>query len=255
MVFHICAFLFLGMILGSFATAVAHREMQGAAWWVFNPNMSEARSQCPQCHHNLKILDLIPVLSWLFSRGRCRYCQSPIPKFYIIIELVSSIACLLVFVFMGLSLESFLVSLSIPFLIALTVIDIKQKILPDRLVIILGVLGCLVLASKQINGLDSTLIWEHALGGLIFPGLLWLLGAFMSYALKRKTLGLGDVKFFAVAGLWLGLSLLPYFMIISGLFGIVLGLLWRFYHKDPIFPFGPALVLSFSCVLLWQGFL
>ena len=71
----------------------------------------------------------------------------------------------------------------------------------------------------------------------------------MSFILKRDSLGFGDVKFFIMAGLWLGLSYLPYFLMLSGVFGVLFGFAWQYIKKEKLFPFGPALILSFVFIL------
>src|SRR5690606_8342699 len=101
---------------------------------------------------------------------------------------------------------------------------------------------------------EGSFLFIDKLGGaLVFAFVIWITGKLMTTILKKEALGFGDVKFFGMAGLWLGLSWLPIFMILSGLSGIIWGTGWRVVTRDPVFPFGPALILSFYSCLLLQG--
>ena len=90
-------------------------------------------------------------------------------------------------------------------------------------------------------------------GMTVFAGVAWLMGAVVGFLKRREALGMGDVKFFAMAGLWLGLTYLPYFLIFSGIIGIISGVYYKFALKKELFPFGPALILTLYFGLLLQG--
>lgn len=103
---------------------------------------------------------------------------------------------------------------------------------------------------SHFDGGYSAQIIEYIGGGALYAAFVFLLGAIMEKTLGRRALGMGDVKFFGVAGLWLGLSNLAIFCIFSGVFGVILGLFWKKMTKEDRFPFGPALILSFFVLLL-----
>jgi len=90
----------MGAILGSFTTAVIHRAKSNQSY-ISNGNKA-ARSKCVSCGHQLGWKNLMPVLSWVFQKGKCKYCQVKISKFYPIIEIISIIWALLIFKFVGL---------------------------------------------------------------------------------------------------------------------------------------------------------
>ena len=91
-------FFILGVNLGSFSSAVFYRACRGESW-IFGRNRREAaRSECPQCGHRLGVLDLLPLFSWLFLRGRCRYCRAQIGWVYPLLELISGAALVVYFV-------------------------------------------------------------------------------------------------------------------------------------------------------------
>lgn len=237
----------LGLCLGSFATALIARIPEGRSW--IGSSRGAARSACPQCGHKLGVLDLIPLFSWLYLRGRCRYCRQKIGARYPATECLALLMCVAIYAAYGWSAPGVILLLAVPFLVAMLVIDLDHMILPDQLQIILFVLGLAFIYT--LGGFDAM---PGALAGaLIYGGLAFLLAQGGALILKRDALGMGDVKFFAVAGLWLGWPLLPAFLMIAGLAGVTLGLVWKFVVKSPRFPFGPALIFSLFILLLQRA--
>ena len=112
----VCVFL-LGLVLGSFTTAVAHRVNNGESW-IFNAEGSFARSKCVSCHQNLTSLDLVPLFSWLFLKGRCRYCHNKIFWLYPLTELISGVISLILYFLLGFNWVLLIVLCVQPFLLA-----------------------------------------------------------------------------------------------------------------------------------------
>ena len=245
-------FALLGLIMGSFSSAMIHRLPSGVG--VFSPGQ---RSACPYCNHTLGVRDLIPLFSWLFSRGRCRYCSASIPALYPFLELSAALLAISIFIFCPAKdmMQSFIVLAMLPFLLALLMIDIRHKTLPNILVAIIFMLGLTSLAYQVYlePGTMKGRIVEHLGGALVYMTLAWLLAAGMTKILKKQALGMGDVKFFAVAGLWLGLGDLGIFCILGGIFGVLFGVAWQKIKNEALFPFGPALIVSFFILLLMGG--
>ena len=242
------AFAVLGLAFGSFASALIHRIPAGQSVWN-----AKDRSACPHCGQTLKVRDLIPVFSWLIAKGRCRYCGAKLSALYPLLEMTACILALVVlFLYQGSGLaEQVVVVFTIPFLLSLFVIDFQHKILPNALVLILAVLGVMRLATVLVADMDAgkMLAFESGLGTFVFGLTAWLMAFLMEKILKKPALGMGDVKFFAVVGLWLGISDLAAFCILSGILGVILGLIWQKVRKEAAFPFGPALVASFFTLL------
>ena len=236
-----------GLVLGSFATAVTYRVPRGQSW-IASKGKAE-HSGCPSCGHRLSIPDLIPLLSWMALRGRCRYCRAAIGWRYPAIELGTMILCLVFYAAFGWTGQGIVAMLAAPFLMALVAIDLEHYILPDQINAILGVLGLgYVLALAGPDADEFILSFGSA---LLYAGLAFATSWIMGKILKKEAMGFGDVKFFAVAGLWLGLGLLPTFLTGAGLAGVILGVLWKFYVGQERFPFGPALILSFVLCLVF----
>lgn len=240
---------FLGLILGSFSTALIYRVPRGISW-VFDRQIESARSACPSCRSLLGFPDLVPVFSWLFLKGRCRRCGVSIGAVYPMSEAASLLGCFGIFMAFGLNGSSILMMLAVPFLVALFVIDLRHMILPNQLVAILGILG-LVHAGwlgMEAGSIDALLARLISAG--LYLALSWSLRMLMTFFLRREAMGLGDVKFFGAAGAWIGIEALPLFLVSSGFFGLLVGLYWKYGKKEKIFPFGPALILALYAVLI-----
>ena len=250
----------LGLCLGSLATAMAYRLPRGISM------ITQDRSHCPHCNRTLTFLDLFPILSWLFLRGRCRGCRQPYGRRYLGIEVTTLALCLAFYAVMpaGAPLVAFYLTAAV--LVAHVAIDFEWQLLLDKLNLALAALAVLAIAmlcnvlpldkgvadSEQALRLLSLSAAGALVYGLLSAGLRFVAGRIMG----REPMGLGDVKFFAAAGMWLGpdVTILANFMMASGLTGIALGLFWRWRYGAAAFPFGPALIAAFVVfLLLGQG--
>jgi leader peptidase (prepilin peptidase)/N-methyltransferase len=125
--------------MGSFATAVISRTISGQSW-IKSGKGGAARSECPKCSHELRASDLIPVLSFLLQRGRCRYCRAQISAFYPVIELLS-ITLSLVFLFVfGVTALSFLLIAIMPFVLAQVIVYYRKKLVSMQLLLTICIL-------------------------------------------------------------------------------------------------------------------
>ncbi len=248
----------LGLVFGSFATALAYRIPSGQPW-AFKAKKTEGvpRSACTNCGVTLKARNLIPLLSWLAQKGRCSACGKPISWTYPATELACACACYGLFLSWGSSVPTLPVLMTVPFLAALIVIDFRYFMLPDILNILLAALWLVFIVILAISEgrweAVSPVFLSGVSGAALFGFLSWSIGAVMKKILHREALGFGDVKFFAVAGLWLGTGALPFFLILSGFFGVILGGIYRLVTKEAYFPFGPALIVAFYVLLLAKG--
>lgn len=246
-----------GLIFGSFASALTYRVPRNLPWATKGGDSEGKhglRSACPSCKTLLSAKDLVPVLSWLFSRGKCRHCAESVSVVYPLCEFLTFAGCIGIYAVYGMTWFSIPFFLLIPFLVALTMIDLEHMILPNQLVIIVFALGGGVLSMKLMNAeilLDVAALYLG--GALVFGLFAWLLSIVMKKVLKKDALGMGDVKFFTVTGLWLGVPALGSFCIGAGIIGVILGVVWQKTTGKPVFPFGPALILSFYILLLLQG--
>ncbi|EKV02576.1 prepilin peptidase [Leptothoe sp. ISB3NOV94-8A] len=234
----------LGASIGSFLNVVIYRLPAGIS--LLSPP-----SRCPRCFTRLKLYDNVPVVGWLWLRGRCRYCRASIPMRYPLVELVSGLLYIALFLRFGWNLETPIYWGLTTWLVALTLIDIDTLTLPNALTmsgVCLGWLAQVLLATGQTpeQTVASALVASvgaSILGLWLFDGIS-LLGA---VAVGKTVMGGGDGKLAAMLGAWLGWQglllsmLLASFMgAMSGGLGIALGVLDR---RQPI-PFGPFLAFG-----------
>lgn len=249
----------LSLSLGSFATALVWRVPRGIPWtfakWRREGHTFE-RSSCPSCGAVLKILDLVPFLSWIFLRGKCRYCNAAISWRYPLIEVSVLVGSLGAYASWGFTPEVFVIMAALPFLVALMAIDLDHMVLPDQLVFPLFLMGLIFFFYSEgyrisLSDFTTGALPRSLAGAAVFAGIAWLTGFILSRILKADVLGMGDIKFFGAAGVWLGIELLPEFFICSGFLGIVFGTLWQMKTGRRLFPFGPAIILAlYICSIL-----
>lgn len=220
-----------GLCFGSFVTLVSYRLPLGEDI-VVKP------SRCTNCQTKLGFLDLWPVFSWLLSNGKCRHCKVAVSVRYPMIELAVGGMFLWLYMQYGFGAQFYMLAALWVALMIMIVIDFEHYIIPDELHYVLVPLG-LTYQFWLGNSAESIV-----LGFLTGMGLGLSLHFGYRFLRRREGLGFGDVKFFALSGLWLGLEQFIPFLFYGGLFGVALGLFWRALGRGAIFPFGPALGLS-----------
>jgi leader peptidase (prepilin peptidase)/N-methyltransferase len=237
----------VGACVGSFLATLALRTPEGWAgmWW--------GRSRCPACRAELRARDLVPLLSWLALRGRCRYCGASLGAWYPAVELAAAFAGGLPFLLLP-GPEAVLAALLGWWLLALATIDLVAWILPDALTLPLVLLGLAFAAwgGPAAGPVPVTSPAGSALGAL-FGYLVLAALAFTYQRLRgREGLGLGDAKLLAAAGAWLGAERLPLVVLAAALVGLAMALVAQRgeLKAETALPFGPALALAF-----WGGFL
>lgn len=252
-----CVF-FIGLCLGSFATALAWRLPRDISV-MRDADGSPARSRCGRCKTVLTPLDLIPLISWVRTRGKCRHCGQTVSWVYPAIELACALFCVAAALRFGFSPTLLMMMAAAPLLVALIDIDFKFQIIPDVINIALAaiaVIGILVIVTAGDLSFVS-IAGRMATGCIVYGGgflfFRWLGGKIF----KREAMGLGDVKFMAAAGLWMNVSVeqFQYFLLIAGSSGVLLGLYLKFVCRqaEPELPFGPSLVIAFCVSLFWHG--
>lgn len=237
----VVAFLF-GLIIGSFLNVCIYRIPR-------KESIAFPSSHCTSCHTPLKTRDLFPIISFIVRKGRCGYCKTKISFRYPLIEFLTGLLFYMIFRITGISYELGFYLFYVSLLLVIGWIDYDHQIIPDSLVITMGLGG---LGYRFISSfLNFT--WEPWLeGGL---GIVLGGGFFLLLALLSKGgIGGGDIKLMAVLGLWLGyrniLAALFFTFLIGGLFSVFLLLLKKKRRKDRI-PFGPFLCLGGGIGFLW----
>jgi leader peptidase (prepilin peptidase)/N-methyltransferase len=197
----------------------------------------------PHCGHQIAWYEHIPILSYVFLKGRCRSCATPIGLRYPLIELITAALFAVCFYRYGLGLEAVLWCTFSAILVALAAIDWDTTLLPDDLNQPLLWIG-LVASALGLTGISlGTSLAGAVIGFLFFWSLYWLFRGLTG----KEGLGRGDFKLLAALGAWLGWQALPGILIIAGLTGLIAGLIMRKKGtlRDGIhIPFGPFLVLG-----------
>jgi leader peptidase (prepilin peptidase)/N-methyltransferase len=229
-----------GLLLGSFVTVVAHRIPRGEGFVT-------GRSRCPSCEAQIAAHDNIPVVSWLALRGRCRCCSEPIPARYPLTELALGLLYVVTVLVVGTDdvAELALGLVLCAVLVAITLTDLEQRIIPNSIVLAGAVIGLALAAVADPGSLPERLIAAAAAGGFLF---------LVAFAYPQG-MGMGDVKLVAMMGLYLGSAVVPAMLVAFGAgaaVGAVLIAREGAAARKRAIPFGPYLALG-GVVGLWLG--
>lgn len=220
-------------------------------------SFTRPRSFCPACKTTLTSLDMVPILSYLWLRGRCRYCGAAIPLRLLLVEVITGLLVTLVFLRYGLALESLVLSLAVFLLLALAIIDLEHGLILNRIVFPGAVAVLIVVPFWPELGLDRTFLGSQSMLASFLNSFLAGAGAFLLFLCivlaYPAGMGGGDVKLAGLIGLLVGfpgvLVALWFSAVSGGLVAAVLLLLGKKGRKDAI-PFGPFLALGAIAALL-----
>ena len=254
----------LGLLVGSFLNVVVHRlpimSQRELDNYIAHEagkelphqdsfNLMTPRSRCPHCGHQITAIENIPVISWLFLRGKCSACKAPISARYPAVELATGLLSGVVIWAFGGGLLGLAVLLFTWLLITLTLIDYDTKTLPDDLNYPLLWIGLLINLNGSFVPLRDAVIGAAA-GYLFLWGVYWL----FKLVTKKEGMGYGDFLLLAALGAWFGWQMLPLIIILSAVVGAVVGvfqLLTRRIARGEHIPFGPYLAGAGMIALLY----
>lgn len=213
-------------------------------------NLAIPRSQCPKCGHQITALENIPVLSYLFIRGKCSDCRTPISLQYPLIEITTALLSVLIAAKYGFSKETLALLVMTWTLITLFMIDAQTMLLPDNIVLPFIWLGILLNLNGFFTSLESSVV--GAIAGYLA---LWSLFHLFKLLTGKEGMGYGDFKLLAALGAWGGWEILPFVVFASSAFGAVFGIAAMFVkgqkESQPI-PFGPWLAMAGFVALIWH---
>lgn len=258
----------VGLSLGSFINALIWRLHKQAEYVDAKKrpskveqdklSITKGRSMCLHCGHELAPRDLIPVISWVWLRGRCRYCKAPIDDTPLA-ELLMPALLLLSWVAWpfgtmtgGYAIGLFVIwALILTCFVALALYDAKWYLLPDRIVLPLTLLAALFTGFSSLQQHDASVLLWSALGALTLSGIFW----FMSVASKGAWIGWGDVKLGVALGLLAGTPLMALLVLfVASITGSLLTLPQIFRGKEGLrtsLPFGPHLIAATILIVLY----
>ena len=251
--------LLLGLLVGSFLNVVVHRlpVMLQRQWQVDcggaaatdRYDLLAPASHCPHCKAPIAWRHNIPLLGWLWLRGRCAACKAPISARYPLLELTAGVLAAAVAVRFGPGITAVAaIGLSLT-LLTLTLIDIDHMLLPDAITLPGIWAGLLVNLGDTFTDLRSAVIGAVA-GYLV----LWLVYHLFKWLTGKEGMGYGDFKLLALLGAWLGWQALPACILLASLVGTVYGLgaiLRQAQNRQQPFPFGPFLAVAGWINLMW----
>ena len=212
-------------------------------------NLVVPRSACPSCGHKITALENIPVISYLFLKGKCSSCETPISIRYPILEIFTAVLSVIVAAHFGFGWQCGAALLLTWALICLSVIDFDHKLLPDDITLPFLWLGLLV----NINGLFTD-INASVIGAIAGYLSLWSVYWLFKLLTGKEGMGYGDFKLLAMLGAWLGWQSLPGIVLLSSFVGALIGIslvLFRGRDKNIPIPFGPYLAIAGWIYLLW----
>jgi leader peptidase (prepilin peptidase)/N-methyltransferase len=212
-------------------------------------SLATPRSRCPHCGHAITALENIPVLSFLWLRGKCSACGQPISWRYPLIELATALLTFVVAWRFGFGVQALTAAALTWTLIALAVIDYDTQLLPDNITLPLAWAGLLLNLNGTFAPLRSAVI--GAVAGYVS---LWLVYQLFKLVTGKEGMGFGDFKLFAALGAWLGWTQLPVIILLASFTGAAVGLFLILGHgmsrHKPI-PFGPYLCAAGWVAMLW----
>jgi len=265
-VFFVITMALLGMCVGSFLNVVIYRlpKMMQQDWQeqccelldIKNEKGEEQQvnlifpgSSCPACQHKISALENIPVISYLFLKGRCKSCNVKISPQYPLIEILTGLTTAYITWHFGFSLQTLFAVLLTWALICLSVIDLEHSLLPDDITLPFMWLGLACNIFGVFTDITSSLI-----GAMLGYSILWFI--FMSFKVitGKEGMGYGDFKLLALFGAWLGWQSLPLIIILSSITASIIGIamiIFKGKDKAAAFPFGPYLAIAGWITLLW----
>ena len=234
-------FFILGTLMGSFYTVLGTRLPR-------EEKVLLDKSHCDNCKHPLNFLDMVPILSYVFLRGKCRYCHKKIDSTSTFMELISGILFATAYYVFGPTYELSIALGIVSLLLIVIVSDINYLIIPDEVLIFMSIY---FIVFDLLNiGLHDTI---RAIGGGIFLfALMYLIMLIGDYVFKKESLGGGDIKMMFIFGLILGPLVGACSIFIGSFLALPVSLYLLCKDKEKVIPFGPFLLISLTLLYFTQ---
>jgi len=231
----------IGMVIGSFLNVCIYRIPKGESI-VFPP------SHCFHCQHKLAVWDLVPLISYVILKGRCKYCREKIALQYPAVELLVGVLFMLNYHKYGFRLECIIYMFLICLLVVVSFIDINDMVIPNKFNIIIAVIGLVnLLLVRNITIFDS-------LGGALVGGaMLLLIGKVGGYITQKDAMGGGDLKLLAACGFYIGIKNTLLALMLAFNYAAIIVLILLFTKKlkrNQNIPFGPFISAGVLSIIL-----
>ena len=211
--------------------------------------LSTPSSSCPKCQHKIRFYENIPVISWVFLKGKCSQCKAKISLRYPMVELATAILSVVIAAHYGVTFTTLMLLVLTWGLICLTLIDVDHMLLPDQITLPLLWLGLLVNINGAIVPLQDAVVGAVA-GYMSLFSIFWL----FKLITGKDGMGHGDFKLVALFGAWIGWQLLPLLILMASAVGAVIGIslmVFKNHQREQAIPFGPYLAVAGWITLLW----
>ncbi|MGD0339104.1 MAG: prepilin peptidase [Bacteroidota bacterium] len=234
----------LGLSFGSFLNVCAYRIPRGMS--VASPG-----SFCPKCGHELGWTELVPVLSFMLQKGKCKHCNGNISYRYPIIEFISGFMTVFIFLKYGLTEQFIIVSIFLFLMLLISVIDWEHLLIPN-IIIVAGLAGGVILKSL----IEPSQILNAIGGSLLAAGSLAIIRFAGNTIYKKETMGIGDIKLAAVIGLFLGIGYFLLALWIAAIGGAVYGAVKKVMQSNDQapnkIPFGSFLAIASGIIIIFN---
>lgn len=239
--FCLIIFFIIGTVFGSFYNVVGYRLPKGES--IIYPS-----SHCPNCNNKLKTLELIPVLSYIFQKGKCKHCQTKISAFYPFFELLTGILFALSYITFGLTPNLLIALTFISMLMIIIVSDYKYMIINDEVLIFFGL--TLAVEISIIYGFNT--LATHIVSAVLAFLTMYLIKKIGDFLFKKESMGGGDIKLMFIFGLVLGYPMAILSIFVGSMVGFPISLIMLNKNTQHIIPFGPFLGIGAIIILLLQ---
>jgi leader peptidase (prepilin peptidase)/N-methyltransferase len=239
--------IIIGGLWGSFANVCIVRLPE-------DKGVVSGRSNCPKCKKQINWYDNIPIISYFILNGKCRKCKKPISFQYVVVELLSIVSFITIYLIYGFSFTTLLlIILSLGFII-IFFIDLKHFIIPDVITFPLMALGFIKSFIPNLDPLFPYYVLS-LIGGVFGYGIIWGIIFFYKQVKKKEGMGLGDAKLLAVIGFWFGLDAVPFIIFLSStiaLISVAPDLIKKSKKMSTQIPFGPYIIAANLIFLLLE---
>lgn len=239
--YYACVIFLFGACFGSFYNVVGYRLPRNMS--IIRPN-----SHCTSCKHELNIKDLFPIFSYIFLKGKCRYCGSKVGLFYPFFELLTGLLFMFSYLKFGFSYEFYIALIFISMALIVILSDFSTMIIPDEVLIVSSIL--IITINLIMKGFSYT--GFMIINGLIAFLCMYLLKLFGDFLFKKESMGGGDVKMMFVFGLVLGWPTTILSIFFSSFIALPASFVLMNRNEEHEIPFGPFLVIA-ALILFISG--
>lgn len=239
--YYIIIFFIFGTIFGSFFNVVGYRLPK-------EESLITPPSHCPKCNYKLKAIDLVPIFSYLFLKGKCRKCKTKISWFYPLFEFITGILFALTYYVFGFSIDTVIALIFVSTMVVVFISDYQTMIIPDEVIIFSGIT---ILILMFIKG-GFSLFSASLINGMIAFIFMLSLKMFGDFIFKKESMGGGDIKLLFIFGLLLGYDMAIISVLLGSFIGLPVSLIFLKIKKEHIIPFGPFLTVAALIILFFK---